>query len=73
MDLLSPGTGLIIWQLFVVAGTLLFITAWIVILRSRHLDATTKLYWMLGTMFLPVIGAVLFFLSHSTLKKEGKQ
>jgi hypothetical protein len=69
MELLSPGTGLIIWQLFALGCTLLFIAAWVVILRSK-LDPTTKLIWMLGTLFLPIIGPVLFFLSHSSLKKS---
>ncbi len=69
MELLSPGTGLIIWQLFAFGCALLFITAWVVILRAK-LDPTTKLIWMVGTLFFPFIGPVLFFLSRSSLKKS---
>ncbi len=70
MDLLSPGTGLIIWQLFALTCTLLFITAWVVILRSKSLDSSTKRIWMLATMLIPILGPVLFFVSRSSLKKS---
>ena len=69
MELLSPGTGLIIWQLFTLLCTLLVIAAWVLIIRSKH-DPTTKLIWMLATLFLPILGPVLFFLSRSSLTKS---
>lgn len=69
MELLSPGTGLIIWQLFAFGCAVLFITAWVVILRAK-LDPTAIFIWMLGTLFLPIIEPVLFFLSRSFLKKS---
>ncbi len=61
MELLTPGTGLIIWQLLVFLAVLLFLVAWIIILVSKKLDPRERLSWMLGTLFLPIVGPVIFF------------
>jgi hypothetical protein len=71
MELVSPGMGLIFWQTVLLSGILLFITAWIVILMTNKLNATNKLVWLLGTLFLPIIGPLIFLLKFPFLKKPA--
>jgi hypothetical protein len=68
MELLTPGFGLIIWQLLVILSSLLFVISWVMILTAKNLDATERLTWMLGTLLLPVIGPVIFFVKQLRAK-----
>jgi hypothetical protein len=68
MELLTPGVGLIFWQVAIFFSLLLTIIAWVMIFRAKELDATKKLIWLMGTSILPVVGAVYFFISRSSLK-----
>lgn len=62
MDLLTPGAGLIIWQIFVAAAMALTLIAWVMIAVSSALKSTNKILWLAITL-LPVIGATLFFIA----------
>lgn len=69
METVTPGIGLIFWQMVIFSGLPLFLISWIMILVTKRLDATNKLVWLIGTLFLPVIGPLLFFFRYSSLKK----
>ncbi len=62
MELLTPGYGLIVFQIIILTNLLFFIGSWIVILTNDKI--THKIAWMMGTLFLPIIGpaALLFYL-----------
>jgi hypothetical protein len=68
MELLTPGYGLIFWQIIVMLSSLLFVVSWVMILIDKRLDATERLTWMLGTLLLPIIGAVIYFVKRSRVK-----
>jgi hypothetical protein len=61
MDLLTPGTGLIIWQLLVVLSIALAALAWVKILLHEKMGTNTKLVWLVATALLPLAGPLLFF------------
>ncbi len=61
MDLLSPGSGLIIWQTLLLLYVGGFIWALVDILRSDFKDSVQKLVWIVVILFLPIIGTVLYF------------
>ncbi len=63
MELLSPGIGLILFQLVIGLQLLLLIVSWIVILINGKIDPTKKIIWLMGTLPLPIIGPLLFLLS----------
>ena len=68
MELLTPGSFLVIWQLFYLMTILLALISWTLVLTAK-IDPTKKLIWLLGTLFLPVIGPILLFFSLSKLKR----
>lgn len=70
MKLLTPGAGLIFWQVIIAAQLLLLLVSWIMILISSKIDPTRKIIWLSGTLFLPVIGPLLFLLSYRTLSSN---
>ncbi|SFU85228.1 Phospholipase_D-nuclease N-terminal [Pontibacter akesuensis] len=53
------------------AAVLLFLAAWIVILVTNRLQSNQKLVWLAGTMFLPVIGPLIFFFKFASLRKAN--
>lgn len=61
MDLLTPGIGLLIWQLFVMITVVLFVLSWIVILTTNRIAQSKKITWLLSTLLLPLVGPILFF------------
>lgn len=71
MALVTPGIGLVFWQTVLMAVIPMFLIAWIMILATNRLDATQKLVWLLGTMFLPLIGPLLFFVKYKSFKKPA--
>ena len=72
MELVIPGRGLISWQvMFSVVP--LFLMAWIMALVTNRLDATQKIAWLPGTLFLPLIGPLIFFIKFSSFKKPSTQ
>ncbi|WP_414693405.1 PLDc N-terminal domain-containing protein [Ohtaekwangia sp.] len=60
MELLTPGIGLLIWQVLIFVIAILFVVSWIIILRTKTLDSRDRLSWLLGTLLLPVIGPLIF-------------
>lgn len=62
MELVSAPVSMIIWQMFMLLHVVLFMTAWVMLLGNSRLNAPYTLAWMLGTLFLPVLGPVIFFM-----------
>ena len=62
MELVSAPVSMIIWQMFMLLHVVLFMTAWVMLLGNSRLNAPYTLAWMLGTLFLPVLGPVVFFM-----------
>ncbi len=72
MELLTPGFGLLLWQVIVFGIAALFIVSWIVILKTKTLDSRDRLAWLLATLFLPVIGP-LIFLTKFLMERQKNQ
>ena len=68
MELLSPDNFLIVWSSFYLVMMLLVLISWTLILTSKTIDSTKKLIWLLGTLYLPVVGPILLFFSLTKLK-----
>ncbi len=68
MELLTPGYGLIVWQMLALLGSLLFLISWVMIFTAKNLNTTERLIWMLGTLLLPIVGPVLFLMKQLTAK-----
>ena len=62
MELHTPGTGLIIWQLLIFSMIILFVVSWIMILTTKAFDSKARLSWLIGTLLLPIVGPILFFI-----------
>jgi TRAP-type C4-dicarboxylate transport system permease small subunit len=58
MDLLTPGIGLIVWQLIIFANILLIAISWIYIIK-RGYQLTPKLLMILLTILIPIAGALI--------------
>lgn len=54
MELITPGAGLIAWQIVVLVIVAFLAVAWFSILRSPRLTATDKLLWMAATLAFPL-------------------
>jgi hypothetical protein len=70
MELISPGLGLIVWQMFVLLTVILFIVSWASLLTSKTLNSRNKLSWLLGTLFLPILGPILFFVFAKRIRND---
>jgi hypothetical protein len=72
MDLISPGYGLLLWQL----SFLIYLGFWVYALfdslRSDFRGPHQKLIWVILIIFTPVIGTFLY-LSISRRTKEKKR
>ena len=69
MDLITPGTGLVIWQLVVLVLSLaLPIYCLLNLYRSRALEGRKSL-WALIIIFIPFFGSV----SYLVFTKNGKR
>lgn len=72
MDLISPGYGLLLWQL----SFLIYLGFWVYALfdslRSDFRGPHQKLIWVILIIFTPVIGTFLY-LSMSRRTKEKKR
>ena len=71
METVTPDVGLIFWQMVIFSGIPLFLISWIMILVTNRLNSTDKLVWLIGTLFLPIIGPLLFFIKYPSLKKPA--
>lgn len=60
MDLISPSSGLIFWQLFGLIYLGFWIYALVDLVRSEFRNSHDKLIWLLLILFAPVIGTFLY-------------
>ncbi len=68
MELLTPDNFLIIWSSFYLVTILLVLLSWTLILTAKKIDPTKKLIWLLGTLYLPLVGPIFLFFSLKKLK-----
>jgi hypothetical protein len=64
MDLIINEPGLIWWQATGLLAIILFVVSWMMILVSKRLVPAQKMVWLLGTLFLPVLGPLVFLLNY---------
>jgi SNF family Na+-dependent transporter len=67
MEILSPEYGLIFWTAFSLASFILMLMAVYSILTTDFKDKRTKLTWIIGVIFLPVVGSIIYFQSKRKL------
>jgi hypothetical protein len=60
MELLLPSSGLIIVTILSFASLALMVIALVNVLRSDFKDSTSKLIWVVGILFMPLIGSILY-------------
>jgi cytochrome bd-type quinol oxidase subunit 2 len=70
MELLTPGIGLIVWQLVMLTALVLLLLSWILIFKDTKISRTKKVVWLLVTSMLPVVGPVVFLVSAKKLSSE---
>ncbi|MFZ2906626.1 MAG: PLDc N-terminal domain-containing protein [Cyclobacteriaceae bacterium] len=70
MELLTPGYGLLLFQLIILMAILLLAISWVIILLNNRLESGKKIVWLIGTGLLPLIGPILFFISYKNLNKK---
>jgi len=61
MELLTPSIGLVFWAIFSLCWFLLWLIALVDILRNNFRGRNEKLIWVLVILFVPFIGAILYF------------
>jgi hypothetical protein len=69
METLTPGAGLLVWQIVLPLAFVLWMAAWIMILLTRRLQAADKIVWLIGTLALPIIGPLIFLYRYSSFRK----
>jgi uncharacterized membrane-anchored protein YitT (DUF2179 family) len=67
MELLTPGIGLILWTLLVFINILLCIISILKLTKSKLIDPTTKLVWLLAIVFIPFAGSILYLKSYKSV------
>ncbi|MDF2156520.1 PLD nuclease N-terminal domain-containing protein [Algoriphagus sp. CAU 1675] len=72
MDLISPSSGLIFWQLFGLIYIGFWIYALVDLVRSEFRHAHEKLMWLLIILFAPVIGTFLYLSMGRRSKSKRK-
>lgn len=68
MELITPGWGLLLWQVLILITIILFVASWMMILTTKTFDSRDRLSWLLGTLLLPLVGPVLFFIKRRSRK-----
>lgn len=58
MELLTPGIGLIVWQIILFVNMVLIAISWIAILKMKDRDLIPKLLMIFLTLIVPIAGAV---------------
>ncbi|MCX2738396.1 PLDc N-terminal domain-containing protein [Pontibacter anaerobius] len=71
MELITPGIGLIFWQLMTILSIPCFMVAWLLVLFTNKLNPDQKIVWLVSTLFLPVIGPLIFFVKYPFFKKAN--
>ncbi len=72
MDLITPGYGLVFWQL----SGLIYLGIWAYAIfdcvKSDFRDQNQKLIWVILIVFAPILGTLLYLMmSHSTKIKKS--
>jgi len=67
MEILTPEYGLIFLTAFSLASFLLMLIAVYSILTSDLKTKEPKLTWIIGVIFLPVVGSIIYFKSKRKL------
>lgn len=62
------GFGFLVMFLFWIASIILWIAAFIDILKSDFKGGSDKIVWLLVVVFLPLVGAILYFVIGKTQK-----
>ncbi len=67
MDILIPDFSLLIMIALGIAllNIGLLVTALVMLLRNNTLDSNTKLMWVLIILFVPTVGAILYFVFYN--------
>jgi hypothetical protein len=73
MERLTPEIGLLVWQILIFVMTILLVVSWIFILKTETLDSRDRLSWLLGTLFLPVIGPLIFLRKYLMIRRQKNQ
>jgi hypothetical protein len=71
MELLTPGFGLIFWQLLTITSFVMLITAWIIILLDKNIGPQKKFSWILMASIFPFIGPLYFFIIYRKLRSTA--
>ncbi|MBT28515.1 MAG: transcriptional regulator [Thalassobius sp.] len=67
MDIISPGSGLLIWPMLLACHVLLILVASFNLLKVKFTDAN-KLIWLVIILFAPIVGSILYFINHKKYK-----
>jgi hypothetical protein len=71
MELLTPGFGLIFWQLLGITSVVLLLTAWIIILIDKSIEPRRKLSWLIMSAIFPLLGPLYFFFVYRKLRNSA--
>lgn len=61
MQTFNPENGLLLWTALAAIMFLIFLAAFINVLKSDFTDSTTKLMWVLVILLVPFIGSIIYF------------
>ena len=71
MELLIPEFGLLIWTVVTTVSVLLMLFAIYSILTTEFKDGRNKLAFLIGVIFLPILGPIVYLNNRKTLKKTN--
>ncbi len=71
MELFSPNSGIVFWSVLSLLFAVLPIIALISLLPKNYIDNTVLLVWVIVIVFVPVIGAILYFLIDPVNKRTA--
>jgi len=70
MELNTLSAGLIVWQITIIIIAILLVIAWTIILVTDKFDSRDRLSWLLGTLFLPILGPMIFLFKYLRIRKS---
>jgi hypothetical protein len=70
MELITPSYGLLIWTLLNILALTLMLSAVFSILKNDFKDSNSKLTWLIGSIFLPIVGPILYFQKKNNLVQK---
>lgn len=72
MELLTPGIGLILWQIIFLVIVSMLMMALVHVMR-RRIPAWDKALWILLIVCLPLIGLTVYFVTYYTTRKFQRE